>query len=99
MSAVDDPAAVPAEPPVPRRRIALLASTAATLRLWLWAAAAGAIAASATLAFRWLTTRIEWLFTRQSNGLVDAARAIAAWERPLVCAAGGLLAGLVLQFG
>ena len=99
MSAVDDPSAVPAEPPAPRRRVAILASTAATLRLWLWAAAAGAIAAGATLAFRWLTTQIEWLFTRQSNGLVDAARAIAPWERPLVCAAGGLLAGLVLQFG
>ena len=47
-----------------------------------------AIAAAATLAFRWLTVQIEWLFTRQSSGLVEAARAIAAWERPLVCAAG-----------
>jgi len=101
MSSVDDDTAATsvAEPPVRRRRFAILASTASTLRLWLWAAAAGAAAASATLAFRWLTLQIEWLFTRQSSGLVEAARSMPAWQRPLVCATGGLLAGLVLQYG
>ena len=101
MSAVDDdtPAPSAAEPPVRRRRFAVLSSTASTLRLWLWAAAAGAAAAAATLAFHGLTAQIEWLFTRQSSGLVEAARAIPAWQRPLVCAIGGLLAGLVLQVG
>ena len=102
MSAANDDTAATSAPDravPPRRRTALLSSTAATLRLWLWAAAAGASAAGATLAFHALTVRIEWLFTRQSSGLVEAARAIAAWQRPLVCAAGGLLAGLVLQQG
>jgi len=94
-----------AEPAAPgdatprRRHFALLASTAATIRLWLWAASAGAAAAAATLAFRWLTLQVEWLATRQSGGLVEAARSIPAWQRPLVCALGGLLAGLVLQRG
>jgi CIC family chloride channel protein len=77
----------------------VLASTAATLRLWVWAAAAGAAAAAATLAFRWLTLQIEWLGTGQSSDLVEAARAIPAWQRPIVCAVGGVLSGLVLQYG
>ena len=99
MPAVDDPAAPPVDA-VPRRaHFARLASTASTLRLWLWAASAGAAAAAATLAFRWLTLQVEWLATRQTSGLVDAARALAPWQRPLVCAVGGALAGLVLQYG
>ena len=99
MPAADEPDA-PLAPAASRRwHFALLASTAATLRLWLWAASAGAAAAAATLAFRWLTLQVEWLATRQSSGLVEAARAIPAWQRPLVCAIGGLLAGLVLQVG
>ena len=97
MSAVDDPSAADAAPR--RRHFALLASTVATIRLWLCAASAGAAAAAATLAFRWLTLQVEWLATRQTGGLVEAARALAPWQRPVVCAIGGLLAGLVLQFG
>ena len=99
MPAVDDPAAPPADAVPRRRHFALLASTASTLRLWLWAASAGAAAAAATLAFRWLTQQVEWLATRQTSGLVEAARALAPWQRPLVCATGGVLAGLVLQYG
>ncbi len=96
--------AAPADAPTPEARprrggFAALMSAAATLRLWLWAASAGALAAAATLAFRWLTLQVEWLATRQSGGLVEAARAIPAWQRPVVCTCGGLLAGLVLQLG
>ena len=97
MSTVDDPSAADAAPR--HRHFALLASTVATIRLWLCAASAGAAAAAATLAFRWLTLQVEWLATRQTGGLVEAARALAPWQRPVVCAIGGLLAGLVLQFG
>src|SRR4051812_37936087 len=93
------PAASPPAAPAPPRRVVMLASTVATLRLWLWAASAGAAAAAATLAFRALTMGVEWIATRQTSGLVEAARAIPAWQRPVVCAAGGLLAGLVLQAG
>ena len=100
MSAADDAANAP-DPAVPHPRwhFRVLASTAATLRLWLWAAAAGAAAAASTLAFRWLTLQIEWLGTGQSSDLVEAARAIPAWQRPIVCMIGGVLAGAVLQYG
>jgi chloride channel protein, CIC family len=98
-SSVDAPGPAAAPPPSRRRHVALLASTVSTLRLWLWAASAGAAAATATLAFRWLTLQVEWLATRQTSGLVEAARAIPAWQRPLVGAIGGLLAGLVLRQG
>jgi len=99
-AAVGVPVPAPAAPKAgARRHFALLATTVGTMRLWLWAASAGAAAAAATLAFRWLTLQVEWLATGQTSGLVEAARAIPAWQRPLVCAVGGLLAGLVLQMG
>src|SRR4051812_3972869 len=100
MSAADDAAKAPDPAAAPARwHFRVLASTAATLRLWVWAAAAGAAAAASTLAFRWLTLQIEWLGTGQSSELVEAARAIPPWQRPLVCAIGGVLSGLVLQYG
>jgi CIC family chloride channel protein len=80
-------------------RYAFFVSTAQNFRLWIWAAAAGALAAGATIAFRWLAQAVEWLATGSTQGLVEAARSIPAWERPLVCAAGGLAAGLVLKHG
>jgi len=85
----------------PRRalRYGFLLSTAANMQLWVWAAAAGTLAALATIAFRWLTQQVEWVTTGSTLGLVDAARSLPAWQRPLVCGVGGLLAGLVLQFG
>jgi chloride channel protein, CIC family len=98
MSAVDD-RAEPAAAAPRHWHFAVLASTVDTLHLWPWAASAGAAAAAATLGFRWVTLQVEWLATRQTSGLVEAARAIPAWQRPLVCAIGGLLAGLVLQAG
>ena len=100
MSAADD-AATPPDPAAahPRWHFRVLASTATTLRLWIWAAAAGAAAAASTLAFRWLTLQIEWLGTGQSSDLVEAARAIPSWQRPIVCAIGGVLAGAVLELG
>ena len=96
-AAADDPSPIDAAPRP--RHVALLASTAATIRLWLWAACAGAAAAAATLVFHWLTLQVERLATGRTGGLVQAARAIPAWQRPVVCGLGGLLAGLVLQFG
>jgi len=76
-----------------------LPPAARTLRLWLWAAAAGALAAAATLAFRALTQQVEYLATGYRGGLVDAARSLAPWHRALVCAIGGLVAGALLQAG
>jgi CIC family chloride channel protein len=79
--------------------MSVLAPVGRTVRLWLWAAVAGALAAAATMGFRWLTEQVEWLATGHVGGLVEAARALAPWHRAAVCTAGGLLAGLVLQWG
>jgi len=85
--------------PRPLLRSSFLLSTAASVRLWLWAAAAGALAAAATIGFRWLIQQVEWLATGSTQGFVNAARALPAWQRPIVCTVGGLIAGLVLQRG
>jgi CIC family chloride channel protein len=90
-----DPNFAPASP----TRFLALAPAARTLQLWLWAAAAGAIAAAATMAFRWLAQQVEWFATGHVGGLVEAARSLAPWHRALVCTVGGVLAGLVLQWG
>ncbi|MDD5325702.1 MAG: chloride channel protein, partial [Polaromonas sp.] len=76
-----------------------LAGVARTAQLWLWAAAAGAVAAGATIGFRWLIEQVERLATGHAGGLVDAARSLAPWHRWAVGAVGGLLAGLVLELG
>lgn len=76
-----------------------LAGVAKTAQLWLWAAAAGAVAAGATIGFRWLIEQVERLATEHAGGLVDAARSLAPWHRWAVGAVGGLLAGLVLELG
>ncbi|MBS0455171.1 MAG: chloride channel protein [Proteobacteria bacterium] len=70
-----------------------------TVRLWLWAAVAGALGAVSTIGFRWLTQQVEWVATGHKGGLVEAAMALPAWHRALVCAVGGLLAGTVLALG
>jgi CIC family chloride channel protein len=91
-----NPIPVPTTAPA---RFGALAPAARTLRLWLWAAAAGALAAAATMGFRWLMEQVEYLATGQTGGLVAAARALAWWNRVTVACAGGLLAGLALQWG
>lgn len=70
-----------------------------TPRLWLLAILTGTLAAGATVVFRGLAHGIEWLATGHSGGLVDAARGIPPWQRVLVGALGGLLAGMVLHWG
>ena len=80
-------------------RFRLVAPVGRTLRLWLWAALTGGLAAAATTGFRWLIREVEWLATGHVGGLVEAARSIAPWQRVVVCGAGGLLAGLVLDAG
>lgn len=87
------------EPIETESRFRLFAPVGRTLRLWLWAALAGLLAAGATTGFRWLIGQVEWLATGHTGGLVQAARAIAPWHRALVCAGGGLLAGLTLAWG
>lgn len=80
-------------------RFRLVAPVGRTLRLWLWAALTGGLAAAATTGFRGLIREVEWLATGHVGGLVEAARSLAPWQRVVVCGAGGLLAGLVLDAG
>ncbi len=77
----------------------MLRPTAHTVRLWFWAALAGALGAASTVGFRWLTQQVEWLATGHRGGLVETAMSLPAWHRAAVCAVGGLVAGLVLQWG
>lgn len=98
---MDSPEPVPPASPgsavdQPQSRLAVAVRTS---YLWLWAAAAGAAAAGATIGFRWLIAQVEWLATGHVGGLVEVARSLPPWHRWLVGAAGGLLAGLVLQLG
>ena len=65
----------------------------------LWGALVGLVGALATVAFREGIRAAEWLFTRHTGGLVEAAHGLPGWMRVLVPAAGGLMAGLVLQYG
>ncbi|HZV93728.1 MAG TPA: chloride channel protein [Caldimonas sp.] len=80
-------------------RRSLLIRVARTAQLWVTAAVAGALAAGAALGFRWLTQQVEWAVTGHRGGLVAIARELPPWHRALVCAAGGLLAGIVLAAG
>ena len=59
----------------------------------------GGLAAGATIALRAVAHHIEWLATGHMGGLVDAARGIPPWQRVLVGAVGGLLAGAALHWG
>src|SRR5688572_30691788 len=62
----------------------------------LWAAAAGAVGALATILFRETVHLIQLLFTQQQGGLVSAAMALPLWQRVLVPTVGALIAGYVL---
>ena len=81
------------------RRRRILRPAGQTVRLWIWAAVAGATAAFATVGFRWLMQQVERLATGHEGGLVEAAMSLSPWRRALVCCAGGLIAGLILHWG
>lgn len=65
----------------------------------LLAALVGILGALSTVLFREAIRAVEWIFVHSQSGLVEAARALPWWQRLLVPVAGGLCAGLVLQFG
>jgi CIC family chloride channel protein len=68
-----------------------------------WAGLVGFLGALATVAFREGIRGIEWLLTHQHGGmiggLVHTALMLPWWERLLVPAVGGLVAGVILQVG
>ncbi len=94
-----EPRHTPVAPTGAARRLLILGPVARTLRLWLWSAVAGALAAAATMVFHVLIQWVEHLATGHTGGLVEAARSLQPWHRVLVCTAGGVLAGAVLDWG
>lgn len=70
-----------------------------TARLWFAAFLAGILGAVAMYLFHTLSDSVEWLLTRHTGSIVQDARSLPLWARVLVPVAGGIMAGLVLQFG
>jgi len=76
------------------------ARTASAPVLWFYAMLAGLLAAAATTGFRAAIVGVQWLGTGQlGSSLVEAARHVPPWQRVAIGAVGGLLAGLVLEWG
>ncbi|MFN0008072.1 MAG: ClcB-like voltage-gated chloride channel protein [Planctomycetota bacterium] len=83
------------------------------LRLWLterlspgenvvtycWAAAVGCLGGLSGPAFRGLCDRVQWVLTDSRLPIMEAAEAMAWWQRLLVPTVGGILAGLALHYG
>jgi CIC family chloride channel protein len=78
---------------------AMLRNASTAIRLWAAAALVGAAAGLVAVGFRELISLFEWIGTGHSGGLVATALALEWWQRLLVPLAGGLGAGLVLQWG
>lgn len=64
-----------------------------------WAGLIGAAGALASVGFRHLMAWTHWLFTGQYAGFVESFAHLSPWQRLLIPVLGGVLAGLVLQFG
>jgi CIC family chloride channel protein len=64
-----------------------------------WAGVIGFAGAVASVAFRELTALVHFLFTKQYGGYVETFAHLSWWQRLLVPALGGALAGLTLLFG
>ncbi|TAJ24871.1 MAG: fimbrial protein FimV, partial [Planctomycetota bacterium] len=64
-----------------------------------WAALVGLLAACIAVAFREALRGLQWLLWLRDDDLALGAGGAPAWQKLLVPALGGLLAGLVLYFG
>ena len=82
-----------------RIRLAGFATQNETQVTLFWAGLIGFLGGAASVGFRKLTDGMLWLFTHQTGGQVEAFRLLGPWERIVIPAAGGLLAGLTLLFG
>lgn len=83
---------------LPARASLLLApGRLALLQLLLLSAIAGFLGALVTILFHEGIRGLEWLFSGQSKGVVAMAEHLSPWQRLLLPAAGGLVAGLILQ--
>jgi FimV-like protein len=83
---------------LPLRALTSLSPTRREVRLLLpLAAVAGMLGAFVTVLFREGIHALEWLLGGRSDSLVELSISLPRWERFLLPAAGGLVAGLVLQ--
>ncbi len=65
----------------------------------LWAVVVGFLGAWSSILFKEATEWMHHLLTGHHGGYVESFRGLAPWQRVLVPAIGGLLAGLTLYFG
>jgi CIC family chloride channel protein len=64
-----------------------------------WAGIVGALGGMAAPAFQSAIRGVKYLLTGSTASLAETAAALEPWQRVLVPAAGGVLAGFVLHFG
>lgn len=64
-----------------------------------WAALIGVCGAFSGVGFRASVRLVQYLLTRQSNGLVETAESLPWWARILIPTVGGACAGLLLWIG
>lgn len=65
----------------------------------IWAGLIGFLGALASVGFRHLIQWVHWLLTDHKESLVESFTHLSPWQRLLVPAIGGTLAGLTLYFG
>lgn len=65
----------------------------------IWAGIVGLCGALVSVAFRWLSQRVQELAFGVEGDLVAGAASVAPWERIVIPAVGGLAAGLVIRYG
>ena len=70
-----------------------------SLVTYVWAAAIGCLGGLSGPAFRGIVDRVQWVLSGSRLPIEQAADSLLWWERMIVPAAGGLLAGLALAFG
>ena len=73
--------------------------TGDTLPTYFWAGVIGLLGGASGRAFRWLCDQLQWLLVGNTKNLVEAANDLSTWQRLLVPAIGGLVAGVVLMLG
>jgi H+/Cl- antiporter ClcA len=83
---------------LPTRALALLTPSVEDLPLLLLAALVGFLGALVTVLFREGIHGLEWLLSGHSGSLVLMAESLSRWERLLLPAVGGLIAGLMLHW-
>ncbi|HBF33150.1 TPA: voltage-gated chloride channel ClcB [Candidatus Sumerlaeota bacterium] len=69
-------------------------------RTLFWAGLIGVLGGASTALFRWVVYQVHVLLTRQTTGsMVESFVNLPTWQRLLVPALGGVLAGLVILLG